>query len=124
MSLDTIPSFEELVILAKEDPKEFEALRAHLCDQILSQAPEHIARRLQGLQFKIDMERRRSKTAMASCLKLSSMMNDSLIELKEVLSNPEEFLRAHQASIQITNKKRSSAEIIPLFPQNQKIESS
>ena len=75
---DTIPSFEALVALAKEDPAEFEELRDQLCKQILDQAPEHISRRLHGLQFKINMERQRSKTAIKSCLELSKLMNNSL----------------------------------------------
>jgi len=119
---DTIPSFEALVALAQEDPAEFEALRDQLCKQILDQAPEHISRRLKGLQFKINMERQRSKTAIKSCLDLSKLMNDSLIELEQVLSNPQEFLREHNVNSQtvetkLARKKQASAEIIQLFPE-------
>jgi len=117
----TIPSFETLVALAKEDPAEFEALRNQLCQQILDQAPEHISRRLKGLQFKVNMERQRSKTALKSCLELSKLMNDSLFELEKALSNPQEFLREHNLNHQtkstnLTRKKQASAEVIQLFP--------
>jgi len=119
---DTTPSFEALVALAKEDPAEFEMLREQLCKQILDQAPEHISRRLKGLQFKINMERQRSKTALRSCLELSKLMNDSLAELEEALSNPQEFLRNHNFNSQtedtsLTREKQASADIIQLFPK-------
>jgi hypothetical protein len=120
---DSLPTFEALLVLAKEDPVEFEALRDQLCKQIVDQAPEHISRRLKGLQFKINMERRRSKTALKSCLELSKLMNNSLIELDEALSNPQEFLMKHNSiapqaeNTNQTNTKKSSAEIIQLFPK-------
>ena len=113
----TIPSFEALVALAKENPAEFESLRNQLCQQLLDQAPEHISRRLKGLQFKINMERRRSRTAMKSCLELSRLMNNSLIELEEVLSNPLEFLREHNQATDSVKKEQTSAEVIQLFPK-------
>lgn len=119
-----MPSFEELATLAQDAPEALEALRRKLYEQILQQAPEHMCRRLKGLQFKIDMERRRAKTPLASCLKLSSMMHESLMELKAALSNPQEFLRIHQLTPQPPlNKKREdkhpTAQIIPLFPNDQ-----
>jgi hypothetical protein len=120
---DSLPTFEALLVLAKEDPVEFEALRDQLCKQIVDQAPEHISRRLKGLQFKINIERRRSKTALKSCLELSKLMNNSLIELDEALSNPQEFLMKHNSTApqaentNQTNTKKSSAEIIQLFPK-------
>jgi hypothetical protein len=123
---DSLPTFEALLALAKEDPVEFEALRDQLCKQIVDQAPEHISRRLKGLQFKINMERRRSKTALKSCLELSKLMNNSLIELDEALSNPQEFLMKHNSiapqaentnQTNQTNTQKSSAEIIQLFPK-------
>jgi len=119
---DTTPSFEALVALAKEDPVEFETLRDQLCKQLLDQAPEHISRRLKGLQFKIDMERQRSKTPLKSCIELSKRMNNSLIELEEVLSNPQDFLRKHNLdpqieSVKLARKQKTSAKVIQLFPK-------
>lgn len=114
---DIVPSFEALTALAKEDPIGFETLRKQLCQQILDQAPEHTARRLKGLQFKINMERRRSKTALKSCIELSKLMNNSLTELEQALSNPQSFLRDHcSLNGQLNGKRQQSAEIIQLFP--------
>ena len=48
-------------------------------------------------------------------------MNNSLIDLEEVLSNPHELLREHNQN-QVSNlkkkKKQVSAEVIPLFPKD------
>jgi len=122
MHEDTMPSFEALVALAKADPVEFETLRDQLCKQLLDQAPVHISRRLKGLQFKINMERQRSITPLKSCLELSKLMNNSLIELEEALSNPQEFIRKHNLGLQIVGtklarEKKTSAKIIQLFPK-------
>lgn len=119
---DTIPNFEALAALAKEDPIEFETLRDQLCKQLLEQAPEHISQHLKGLQFKINIERQRPKTPLKSCLELSKLMNNSLIELEKVLSNPQEFLREHNLDPQIESKgsvreENTSAKIIQLFPK-------
>lgn len=101
-----IPCFEDLAALAKQNPMEFEALRIRLCHQLINSAPEHSRKRLLGIQFKIDMERKKARSPMAACLKISSMMNDSLIALNEALANPQEYVRNHY---------QHQADIIPLF---------
>lgn len=91
----SIPSFEELAELAENDPFEFEALRVRLCSQMIDNAPDYLKRRLQGLQFTIDMERKRAKSSYMTCLKISQMMSDSLTELSQALTNPEEYRRQY-----------------------------
>lgn len=71
--------FDEWSRLAKTDPAAFEARRLALIEEYLGQFPPLDQRRLRGLQFRIDMERRRARTPMAACLRLSSMMWDSLL---------------------------------------------
>jgi len=105
----SIPCFEDMAALAKHNPVEFEALRIRLCNQLIDSAPEYLQKRLRGLQFTIDMERKRARSPMAACLKISSMMNDSLIELSEALSNPQEYVR---------NRYRKNAQVIPLFARH------
>lgn len=100
------PSFEELVQLAKESPLEFESLRLKLCSQLIDSAPEHYQHRLQGLQFIIDNERKLHGSSYKTCLKISNMMNESLSELSQAISNPEEFVR---------KKQSQNCEVIPLF---------
>lgn len=103
----SLPSFEELSALAENDPIEFEALRLRLCGEFIDSAPDYLQKRLEGLQFTIDMERKRSRSSYSLCLKISEMMNESLAELSQVLTNPEEFRR---------NYKSTTCEVIPLFP--------
>jgi len=71
--------FDEWSALAKSDPAAFEEKRLALIEAYLSDLPEHDQRKLRGLQFRIDMERRRARTPMAACIKLSAMMWDSLL---------------------------------------------
>lgn len=103
---DGIPCFDDMMKLAKNNPAEFEAMRIRLCSEVIDSAPEYMQKRLEGLQFTIDMERKKAKSPMAACLKLSSMMNDSLVELSQVLSNPQEYRRNHP---------QQNAKVIPIF---------
>jgi len=71
--------FDEWAALARTDPQAFEARRVALIEDYLGQFPNPEQQRLRGLQFRIDMERRRARTPMAGCLRLSAMMWDSLL---------------------------------------------
>jgi hypothetical protein len=71
--------FDEWSQLAMSDPTAFETRRLALIEAHLRRFPPRPQRRLRGLQFRIDMERRRARTPMAACLKLSAMMWDSLL---------------------------------------------
>jgi hypothetical protein len=71
--------FDEWATLARTDPEAFEARRLALIEDYLGQFPSPEQQRLRGLQFRIDMERRRARTPMAACLRLSAMMWDSLL---------------------------------------------
>lgn len=103
LGLIELPCFDTLAQLAREKPDELEELRQNITRDLITGAPAHMQERLSGLQFQIDMERRRSSCAVSACLKISSMMNQSLDELRSILSNPEEFLR---------NKPVHNAEVI------------
>jgi len=71
--------FDEWARLARTDRHAFEARRLALIEAFIRQFPGPDQRRLRGLQFRIDMERRRARTPMAACLRLSAMMWDSLL---------------------------------------------
>ena len=71
--------FDEWAKLARTDPYAFETRRLAIIESFLRQFPPPDQRRLRGLQFRIDMERRRARTPMAACLRLSAMMWDSLL---------------------------------------------
>jgi hypothetical protein len=93
VALIELPDFDELVRLYKTDPTAFEQLRRDLCEQLIESAPERMRQRLRGIQFKVDMTRRKARTPLSACLSLSKMMQESLMELQAALNNPGEFLR-------------------------------
>ncbi len=81
-----LPAFDELKRLAEQDPQALEALRTRLIEEVIENAAPESQPRLRGLQFQVDMERRRAKTPMASCIKVSQLMQDSLLRLQGALN--------------------------------------
>jgi len=71
--------FDEWAQLARRDPQAFEARRRAAIEVFIHNAPARRLRRLRGLQFRIDLERRRAGTPMAACIRLNSMMWDLVL---------------------------------------------
>lgn len=82
----TLPEFDKLKEMAQNDPEGLERLRMQLCNQLIQSAPEAYRRKLRGLQFRVDMERRRAKSPMAACIAISAMMHDSFDQLRQALN--------------------------------------
>jgi len=77
-----LPAFDILVDMARNDPDGLESLRRSLTDAVIAAArSENTRRRLQGLQFRVDMERRRASTPLAATIRISEMMCRSLADL-------------------------------------------
>lgn len=71
--------FDHWAALARDDPDRFEELRRARVDELIEQsAPQH-RQRLRGIQFRIDMERRRSASPMGACVRIQSLMWDSVL---------------------------------------------
>jgi len=84
-----LPPYDELKHLADHHPQQLEHLRQQLIEQTIGQAPADIQRRLRGLQFRIDAERRRASNPLSACLRLSAMMNDHLCAMLDaIVSEP------------------------------------
>lgn len=84
-----LPAFDVLVDMARNDPKGLETLRRSLTDAVIAAASNDTTRRrLQGLQFKVDMERRRAATPLAATIRISEMMCRSLAELHRAMVKP------------------------------------
>lgn len=77
--------FDEWARLAHSDSAEFERRRRELIEQQIAAAPADLQARLRGLQFRIDMERRRATTPLSACVRLNSMMWKSFAELRGAL---------------------------------------
>ena len=79
---ETDIDFDAWMALYQSDPEEFEQRRAILIQSVIDSAPRHYQRRLKGLQFQIDMERRRTDSPLKSCLRISSMMWDMFDQMR------------------------------------------
>ncbi len=84
-----LPAFDVLVDLARNDPERLEILRTELTSQVIDAAPNAQQRkRLEGIQFRIDLERQRARSPLAAAIKLSEMMCHSLAELHRSMVTP------------------------------------
>lgn len=81
-----LPDVDTLIKMAKDDPEGLERLRHELCTQLIENAPEHYQRRLNGIQFQINMTRRKSSNGLHSCIKISEMMLESYQKLQSALA--------------------------------------
>lgn len=88
-----LPSFDELMKLAQQDPEELEKMRQHWVEETIASAPEMFQRRLKGLQFQIDMERQKSKNSLSSCVRISQMMHEGLANLRDALNHNDQLVR-------------------------------
>ena len=78
--------FDAWVKLARENPEEFERQRQATLRATIDSAPADHRKRLEGLQFQIDMERQRSGSALGACIKLNSMMWAGFFRLRKELN--------------------------------------
>ena len=86
-----LPGFEVLVDMARNDPEGLETLRRSLTDAVIAGASsDSTRRRLQGLQFRVDVERRRAGTPLAAAIRISEMMCHSLASLHASMVTPDE----------------------------------
>jgi len=107
MSIDTF-DFDEWATLAQSAPEVFEQRRSEYVEHLISACGD--ASRLHGLQCRIDMERARAHTAMKSCLRMSSLMWDSLLDCQDAL---DVFVRLDLSSEPPASPPVQEAEIIP-----------
>lgn len=73
-----VVDFDAWADLARADPDSFERKREDLLEEFFKQIPQKRQQRLRGLQFRIDMERRKARSAMGACIKITAMMWDSV----------------------------------------------
>jgi hypothetical protein len=95
-----------LMELARNNPDELERLRLEEIENLISQAPIHLRKRLRGLQFQIDCKRRLHKNPLGACIEISRLMLDSLQDLNLAIQGE---LKPTTAS----SEQRRPAEVIP-----------
>ena len=84
-------NFDEWAKLAVEDPDTYENMRRKMIQEVLDKTSPKIKRRMQGLQWQIDQIRSTSPTPMASCLRISQMMWDTVLPEDVLLNHMQEF---------------------------------
>ena len=87
MKKDLLPDHETLRDLAENSPEKLEHILRVNIAAILDKASESQRRRLQGLQFQIDAQRKLAKNPVDACVRISRMMHDSFIKLNTALNN-------------------------------------
>jgi hypothetical protein len=100
--------FDAWAKLAKDDPAEFERRRERMVRDAIDRAPPAFRQRLEGLQCALDLERKRSVTPLASCVRMNSLMWIGFYRLRKQL-----MAKAPDASRAQTEPRRS-AQVIPL----------
>ncbi len=84
-----LPAFDVLVDMARNDPDGLEQLRRKLTERIIERADgEEKRNRLRGLQFRVNMERKRSRTHLQATIRISEMMCRSLAQLHRSMVTP------------------------------------
>jgi len=84
-----LPDFDHLRRLADKDPDELERLRQFYCAQLIASAPDRYRHRLKGLQFQIDMIKRKSKNPLHSCIQISRLMMDNCFNMQQAIKGPD-----------------------------------
>lgn len=103
--------FNAWTALARDDPAEFERRRLAAIEEICERLGPRLNRKLlDGTCWRIDMERARAKTPLQCCLRLSSLMWDSVHGLVETLDNRSSRPRRDKApvlALKVLNMRKS-----------------
>ncbi len=103
-----LPAFDVLVEMARNDPEGLETLRRSLTEAVIDAAStEQTRKRLKGLQFRVDMERKRASTPLGATIRISEMMCRSLADLHRSMVEPYTGTNSEQ-----TNSPQKSALVL------------
>jgi hypothetical protein len=107
-----MPTFDEMMQLAKTDPHTLENIRRVLIEDLITDAPKSCQRRLRGLQFQIDMQHRKAGNPTGACVAISKMMQDSVFRLRATLNG----FTDQNAAVEPEPSDTSSAEVLRFPP--------
>ena len=121
----TLPDFDTLRDLARNDPEGLERLRLALCERVINEAPEHAKPRLEGLMFQINSRRQLAQSDIEATETLSEMMNDSLQRMQAMLKDlrtvqSESILLTTRSDTQqmVSATREQTAAILPFRKKN------
>lgn len=117
-----IPSHEFLSQLAREDSQAYEALRRELLESFIESTPARHKRRLRGLQFRVDNERRLSHTALGSTVRIYQLMWESFLclnrEWQDFARMNEECEKLQEPTQALEYVPKRTARIIEFRPSH------
>ena len=116
-SHEKIFDFDHWHQLAKTNPQAFEEKRLAMIESVIATAPRDMQQRLRGLQWRIDMERERSKNPLNACVNLYRMMWNKVYGQDGLLEALDNLLHFNSETAQETvhvrdAKKEHSAAIL------------
>lgn len=82
--------FDEWSALVRENADAFEFKRQEFIGAVPAPATRHMQWRQRGLQFRIDLERKRGGMPLGAAVRPNSMMWSSFLEMRDALSNMDE----------------------------------
>ena len=97
--------FDKWAQLARDDPEAFERQREATVRALIATAPPEHRQRLEGLQFRLNMERQRSGTPLGACVRMNTLMWAGFHRLRKELNAAARGLAAPQPA-------RAGAEVI------------
>jgi len=100
----SLPSFDELVELAQNNPKEFEQFKRKICEEVITFASEEMQPRLRAQQSHIDRVISHCKNPYHINIVLARELSLQIMKIQTVLEGD--------------HTTNSSAEIIPFVPRN------
>lgn len=110
--------FDEWANLASNDPEGFEQRRQNHIEQFFERIPISKQRRLRGLQFRIDMERKKARTPLGACIKLSSMMWDAVTGDNGLVSTVKLLIEPKLSAVPISKPMQQATAQIIYFDKN------
>lgn len=114
--------FDQWLALAKSQPEDFEAKRLALIEQTIHSAPADMQQRLRGLQWRIDMERRRAKNPTGACVHIYRMMWNRVYGEDGLLQALDSLMHINSDSAQQTldnhNKRANDSAAVLQFKTN------
>ena len=95
--------FDTLRVLAERDEAALDALLQQELESLLASANPESSRRLRGLQFQIDCQKRLARNPVDRCVRLSRMLHARFNELQEalqhLLAGDDAALNAHRCEV-------------------------
>ena len=103
-----LPDIDTLIKIGQSNPDQLDRIKRDAVNDLIESASNAHQERLKGLQWQVDMELKKSKSAMDGCIRVSEMMHEKLWELRAVLQSEE------QGSYQeLFEEETVGAEILP-----------